>query len=291
MNAPPRLGFGVSGPLGRKWFSERRMAALVAAALDGGVRHFDTAPFYGEAQERLGRALRDADARNVFISTKTGTRREGRAVVKDFSERAIRRDVEESRAALDRASLDLLYLHGPTAGQTDAARPVLDALMKEGAVKAIGVCGEGAAIARAIETGFDAVMMIYNVIDRRNEAMFAEAKSRGLMTVAIGPLAQGLFDPRFTAPRSLPDLWRLARAGLRGRYAPASVKAARAALGDDAAARALGFVLANPSVDFVMTTTTKWPHLAASLAAAARPIDPAIYEGLLSALDRNRGAS
>jgi len=285
MKSPSRLGFGVSGPLGQQWFSEEKAVALIEAAYNGGVRHFDTAPFYGAAQERLGFALAALNADDAFVSTKTGTRRESGGLVKDFSERAIRQDVETSLNALQRSKLDLLYLHGPSVEQVDASRPVLEKLKTEGLADAIGICGDGAPVARAIDSGFDAAMMIYNLLDRRNETLFVEAKTRGLKTVAIGTLVQGLVDPAFAAPGSLSDLWRLARAILRGRYDRASTLMARRALGSiDPAGKALTFVLAHPAIDVVMTTTTKERHLESSLAVAVRPPDPGLHESLTNAL-------
>lgn len=271
-----RIGFGVSGPLGQFWFDEEKTRLLIAQALAGGITHFDTAGFYFEAEQRLGAALAGADA---FVSTKTGTRRQGRRLIKDFSGNAIREDVAQSLRRLRRDRLDLLYLHGPTIGEIDAARPVLESLKQEGSVGAIGVCGEGAPLAHAVGAGLDAIMGAYNVIDRRHEATFADAKRKGVLTVAVAPLAQGLFDPRFNRPRTLSDLWRLARARFRGRYGADRIEAARQALGTtDPAAAALGFVLANPHIDIVMTTTTKPGHLSAAL--AAQPLTGARYEAL-----------
>jgi aryl-alcohol dehydrogenase-like predicted oxidoreductase len=274
-----RLGFGVSGPLGQAWFSERKARALIDAALAGGIRYFDTAPFYFDAEARLGAALQTAGGSDVFVSTKTGTKRNGRRLTKDFSERAIRADVAASLERLRRDRLDLLYLHGPSSAEIDSALPVLAALKAEGGIAAIGVCGEGAPLRCAIETGFDAIMGVYNLIDRRHESLFAEAKARGVLTVAVAPLAQGLFDPKFNRPGSLSDLWRLARMALRGRYRTEEVEAARRAIADlDPAEAALGFVLANPALDIVMTTTTKPAHLAQSL--AARPLSGTDYAAL-----------
>ena len=271
-----RLGFGVSGPLGQFWFNEAGTRGLIAQALAGGVTHFDTAGFYFDAEQRLGDALAGSAA---FVSTKTGTRRQGGRLIKDFSEAAIRADVEQSCGGLSRDRLDLLYLHGPSIDQIDAALSILHSLKREGRVRAIGVCGEGAPLAHSVSAGVDAIMGAYNVLDRRHEAIFAEAKRAGVMTVAVAPLAQGLFDPRFNSPRTLSDLWRLARAHFRGRYAKAQINAAIEALGAaDPAGAALGFVLANPDIDIVMTTTTKPAHLSAAL--AARPLTGPRLEAL-----------
>lgn len=288
-----RIGFGVSGPLGQKWFSERKTHALIEAALVAGVRRFDTAPFYFDAEERLGAALAAWEGDEVFISTKTGTRREGRRLTKDFSEKAIRADVDRSLRRLGRDRIDLLYLHGPTSDQIDAATPVIAALKREGRILRAGVCGEGAPLAHAVDSGFDAIMGVYNVLDLRHEAIFSAAKTKGLTTVAIAPLAQGVFDPRFRIPATLSDYWRLLRAAFRGRYGDDAIRMARRAMGAaDPVEAALGFVLANPFIDVVMTTTTKAGHLAHSLAAAAKSIDPDLYADLKRlSLDRtSRGA-
>lgn len=278
-----RLGFGVSGPLGQGWFAERRTRALIEAALAGGVLHFDTAPFYFDAEARLGAALKSLGRDDVFVSTKTGTRRQGGRLVKDFSERGIRADVDASRRRLSRDALDLLYLHGPTSQEIDAARPVLEALLREGAIRRFGVCGEGEPLRHAVVSGAAAIMAVYNVVDRRNERLFEAAKAQGVMSVAIAPLAQGALDRRLFLPRDMADLWRMARSALRRRHGERRVDAARAALaGADPAAAALGFALANRAIDVVMTTTTKPDHLAASLAAAGHAIDPALLMRLKS---------
>lgn len=278
---PLRLGFGVSGPLGQFWFNEAKTRALIEQACAGGISHFDTAPFYFDAEKRLGATLQTLGDQAAFVSTKTGTRWKGRTFVKDFSERAIREDVEKSCRRLGRKALDLLYLHGPTSAEIDAARPVLETLQREGRIRAIGVCGEGEPLAHAARCGFGAVMAPYNIMDRRHEAIFAEAKKRGVLTVAVAPLAQGLFDPEFNRLHSLPDFWRVARARFRGRYRSDLLEAARRALGElEPAAAALGFVLANPDIDIVMTTTTKPGHLAQSL--AARALEGADYAALKS---------
>ena len=57
----------------RKWAMP---SATVAAALDHGIRFFDTAPHYGAgvSELRLGRALQGVDRAGVAIATKVGRR-------------------------------------------------------------------------------------------------------------------------------------------------------------------------------------------------------------------------
>ena len=281
------LGFGVSGPHGARWYSEGKLQRLIAAAVEGGVRHFDTAPFYGAAEARLGRALAGLGAGEVFVSTKTGTRRSGARAVKDFTEAGMRRDVEQSRRALGRDALDLIYLHGPSAAEIDAAFPVLVALKAEGKIKAFGVCGEGAPLVHALAEGADAIMGAYNFIDRRHEALFRQARAAGVMTVAITPLAQGALAPPRGAPALPSDYWRLGRRIVRGgsprRRAEEAQSALAAASGVPAFDAALAFVMKGGLADFVITTTTQPRHLAQTLTAASRPIEPARLEALFAA--------
>ena len=66
-----RLGFGTAGVLREP--SKRRRLSILAAALDAGIRHFDTAPIYGfgEAERLLGEFLARRHER-VTIATKFG---------------------------------------------------------------------------------------------------------------------------------------------------------------------------------------------------------------------------
>ncbi|MFN3960753.1 MAG: aldo/keto reductase [Parvularculaceae bacterium] len=268
-----RLGFGVSGPHGARWFSEKTLTRLIAQAIEGGVAHFDTAPFYGEAEVRLARALKAIGACDVFISTKTGTRRNGGRVTKDFSPAAMRADLDASRRRFGRDSIDLLFLHGPSAAEVEPALSELAAMKAAGAVRMVGVCGEGPALDAALAGGADAVMGVFNAADRRHESLFRRARSAGVLVAGIAPLAQGaLADP--AAPFRASSLWRLARNRVRPAAPAAALAQARRALGTapspSLAASALAFVLQSGAVDLAFTTTTSPAHLAEALAAAAR---------------------
>lgn len=295
---PFRLGFGCSGAWGQRWFPEREALALVAQALDAGIRHFDTAGFYadGEAERRLGAALKALRV-DAFVSTKTGTRYvSGRMPLKDFSAAAMRQDAEMSLKRLGRDRLDLFYLHGPSIAEIDAARPALDALIAEGKIAAWGVCGEGAPLDHAIVQGTHAVMGVYNVLRQDHAAMFVRAKAAGVLTVAIAPLAQGLYRRGFLWPRTRADLWHIARALVKNRPELAAARRLRATLesleGWTPAGAALGFVHANPTIDVAMTTTTKRAHLAETVEASRRPLPPEIAERIAAAaLDAQRGGA
>ena len=283
-----RLGYGVSGPHGAKWFSEKKLHALIDSAIAGGIRRFDTAGFYGEAEARLGRALRGQP--HVEISTKTGTRRLSNGkMTKDFSEAAIRADVEVSLVGLNREQIDILYLHGPDPDEIEEAAPTLEALKKEGKVAAIGTCNSGLALRMAVRTDlFDAAMAPFNLINRENEEAFRLAKARNMETVAIAPLAQGMFDPSFYRVRRPVDFWRLAKnfAGQREdmKRAKSVWPQLEAIEGWSPAQAALGFVLEHDFIDKALTTTSNPDHLAESIEASVRNMPPEILSKLSNAI-------
>lgn len=101
------LGFGGS-PLGGMFgpIDVDEGIAAVREAVDAGINYFDVSPYYGNAEEVLGRALegrRDA----VILGTKAGRYPEGF----DFRAGRIRTSVEESLRRLKTDHVDLLLAH------------------------------------------------------------------------------------------------------------------------------------------------------------------------------------
>lgn len=276
---PLRLGFGCSGAWAAPWFSRDKARDVLLRALEGGVRFVDTAGFYaaGEAERRLANVLAEF-GEPVFICTKTGTRYVRSGAVKDFSEPAIRTDVDSSLQRLRRERLDLLLLHGPSDSDLERAGPLMADLAREGKIARWGVCGAGAGLDRALDAGAEAVMGVYNFLHKEHEAVFARARAAGVLVIAIAPLAQGLYRRGFFTPRGAADLWRIVRALARNRAELGSARRARPALeridGWTPAQAALGFALSLPQIDVAVTTSTDERRLAESLAAAGRVLPP-----------------
>lgn len=283
---PLRLGFGCSGALAQSWFSQGDASRLIHTALDRGVRHFDTAGFYGdgEAERRLGDALAET-LEPVFISTKVGTRYRLGGADKDFSEHGVRSSVEQSLARLRRDALDLVYLHGPSPGQHEEGLAALSNLKAEGKVRLAGICGEGAGLTLAAEDPeVDALMGVYNIFNRNNETAFEVARANKKGVVAIAPLAQGLYDPGFFRVRSLADAWRVLRAAVKNRRELDIARKARPVLtsvdGWSPAQLALAFVNASDVVDVAVTTSTKASHIIESTEVSGRWLPPDILQSL-----------
>jgi len=146
--------------------------AYLQAALDAGVRHFDTAPLYGNglAETELGFAL-GAMRSQVTLSTKFGipvrmygerarhlflpmrivdrllpgyrARQDGR----DYTAAALIESVEGSLRRLRTEHIDVLFVHEPTPGLT-LSSDLLEAaqrLQATGKIGAFGLAGEQAA--------------------------------------------------------------------------------------------------------------------------------------------------
>ena len=125
-----RLGFG-GAPLGNypRALSEAEAEATLAAAWDGGLRYFDTAPLYGHglSEARFGRLLKPKPRDQFLISTKVGRLLEPCApgeedaglflnplpfrVRYDYRRDAVLRSFEESLARLGLDRVDILFVH------------------------------------------------------------------------------------------------------------------------------------------------------------------------------------
>ncbi len=97
----PQLGFGAL-PIQR--VSSPGAERILRKAYAGGVRFFDTARFYSDREEKLGRALEDV-RREVVLATKTMATDRASA----------RAELAASLRYLRTDSIDLVQLHNPDA--------------------------------------------------------------------------------------------------------------------------------------------------------------------------------
>src|ERR1700691_1083593 len=166
------LGLGTA-PLGENWdiIEEEEASALLRAAWDGGVRYFDTSPWYGkgQAEHRVGRALYRRPRDEFAISSKVGRllRRPLKPgpfehgewlgglkfdAVFDYSYDGVMRSFEDSLQRLGVNRIDVLLIHdldpwhfkteakvGPYMNQlfTSGWR-ALEELREQGVIKGIG---------------------------------------------------------------------------------------------------------------------------------------------------------
>ena len=53
--------------------------SIIETAFAGGINHFDTSPSYGEGERRLGGLIGALERKDLVISTKVGTGRDGKS--------------------------------------------------------------------------------------------------------------------------------------------------------------------------------------------------------------------
>lgn len=120
---------------------DQSVRALVGAARDAGINHFDHADVYGGdhgCERRFGDAITftPADRESVIIQSKVGIRNG----FWDFSTEHILESVDQTLAALRTDYLDVLLLHRPDAlVEPDEVAAAFDAMESSGKVRHFGV--------------------------------------------------------------------------------------------------------------------------------------------------------
>ncbi len=142
-----RLVCGTSG-LGGVWgeIDPEESVQSILFALENGIRAFDTAPSYSNAETYLGQALRKWKGEKPFISTKVGRLKGAYAFdcKTDYSSSRMKQSVLESLEKLGLEKVDLLFLHEPQLvpiAEMDRILETLHDFKAQGLCKLIGVGG------------------------------------------------------------------------------------------------------------------------------------------------------
>lgn len=184
------------------WTTERDAQEVIEAALDGGVRFFDTAESYadGTSEMRYGKYLTPKYRDLIFLMSKsTG---------KDA--KTVREHLEGTLRRLNTDYLDLYQVHAISTPEDVDSRiqlGVLEVLLKakeEGKIRHLGFTGHQNpfAHARMLERTkesniFDTVLMPVNVLDQSyfsfTHNIMPKALERNMGILAIKSLADGRF--------------------------------------------------------------------------------------------------
>lgn len=189
---------GTKYPHGYALPSDQEVGRLLNTILDLGINFIDTAPAYGLSEERIGRAIGHRRGEYV-LSTKVGESYEDQRSTYDFSERAVRASVTRSLERLRADALDLVFIHShgrdlEILNQTDAV-PTLQALRRQGLVRAIGLSGKTPEGAAAAIGWADVLMVEYHVDDRSHAGVIEQAAAAGVGVVVKKGLGSGRLDP------------------------------------------------------------------------------------------------
>ncbi|MBX9446017.1 MULTISPECIES: aldo/keto reductase [Dickeya] len=215
--------------------SDAQAQATLQAAWDGGVRYYDTSPFYGHglSEHRLGAFLRDKPRDQYLISTKVGrvfhpsrqplpaslwADKLNFAYDYDYTAAGARRSVEDSLQRLGLASIDIVYIHDLGPDNTELSVPwttffetarygamaELEKMRKEGLIKAWGFGinrPDAAVMAAALDGPTPDIVLLacqYSLIDHEDTVTktFPALAKKGI-TVTVGtPLNDGFLGGR-----------------------------------------------------------------------------------------------
>jgi aryl-alcohol dehydrogenase-like predicted oxidoreductase len=213
------LGFG-STNFGAR-LDQAGATAVVQAALDMGVTHFDTAELYGDgaSEEILGKAL-GSRRDEAFIASKFMPRAQGSA--QSMADR-VREGCETSLRRLGTDRIDLYYQHMPEVDfSIEETLEALDELVKAGKVMHVGcsnyngeLVDEAAKVSDASGVPpFALCELRWNLVERENEADTIPAVRRaGMGIVAYYPIASGVLTGKYRKDEPYPDGSRMAVAG------------------------------------------------------------------------------
>ncbi len=310
----PPLGFGAA-PIGNLYaeVGEEDAQTALQAAWQGGVRWFDTAPFYGHglSEQRLGRAFARWPRDSFAVSTKVGRIIEvdvealgasdgfavaGSRATFDYSRDGVRRSFEASLRRLDVDHIEMLFLHdigrlthGDRHPQVlrqalDEALPAMAELREQGVVDAIGLGVNEVEVCMEVLPRFDldCIMLAgrYTLFEQTSALpLLDEAQHRSVSVIVAGPYNSGLLgDPRgpgSTYNYAPPDENVLRRA--REIYAICAKE------GVDVGAAALQFPLAHPAVVSVVAGMRNSAEVECAIARRGAAIPPRVWERLKSA--------
>ena len=307
----PALGYGAAnvGNLFRPLTDDEAWAVL-EAAWDAGIRHYDTAPHYGLglSERRLGAFLSTKPRDEYFLSTKVGRllrpnpEHESGGLdtdndfhvpddlrrVWDFSDAGIRTSLEESRERLGIDRIDLLYLHDPERHDLDLALaealPALERLRADGEVGRIGI---GSMVSEALSASvraadLDLVMVAgrYTLLEQPAAAdVIPVCRDHGTGIVAASVFNSGLLaqdeprrDGRYEYGQLPDELWhRLVR-----------IHAVCADHGVPLPAAAIQFPLQSDVVRAVVVGGSRPAQLAQNAELAALEIPAELWQNLAS---------
>lgn len=165
---------------------DREAQALLHLARDLGINLVDTAPAYGNSEERLGKLLK-GQRQNWIICSKSGEEFVNGESLFDFSEEHTIYSVERSLKRLNTDYLDLVLIHSDGNDmdilQNTPALETLAKLKQQGKIRAIGMSTKTVAGGLWAAKHSDVVMVTYNLKeqDEREVLDFCQQNQKGVL--------------------------------------------------------------------------------------------------------------
>ena len=259
--------------------------AVVRAALDAGVTHFDTAEMYGggRSEEFLGEAL-GGDRDGVVIATKFVPRPRDEPYAPGALARRIREGCETSLRRLRTDRIDLYYQHYPDAdAPLDEALGTLEELVSEGKVHHLASSNVTADLVHVAGRRVVGTQIEWSLLARGVEAdVVPAAVDVGIGVVPYFPLASGMLTGKYRRDAAFPPGSRFDAMSYFASVATPEnfdrverLTAVAAERGHTLLELAIAWLLAHAPVASVICGATSPDQVAANAAAAGWELDDA----------------
>ncbi|MDR3253110.1 MAG: aldo/keto reductase [Tannerella sp.] len=179
-------GFGAL-PIQR--IPEAEAVKLLLKAYDGGIRFFDTARFYTDSEQKIGRAFRASMRQQIYIASKTMA-----LTVEGFW-----KDLESTLRNLQTDDLDLYQFHNPPfCPRPDDGNGLYEAMTEavgRGIVRHIGITNHRLSVAsEAIDSGLYATLQFpFNYLSGKQEQeLVAKCAATETGFIAMKAMSGGL---------------------------------------------------------------------------------------------------
>lgn len=185
---------GVKYPSAFRIPDDREAAKLIALAHDLGINLIDTAPAYGNSEERLGKLLK-GQRKDWVICSKVGEEFVGGESRFDFTPEHTHRSIERSLKRLNTDCIDIVLVHSDGNDSDIINRygilDVLAEIKQQGLIRAFGMS------TKTVEGGLlaaeksDAVMVTYNLNHREEKSVIDYCRDNGKAVLLKKALASG----------------------------------------------------------------------------------------------------
>lgn len=275
---------GLRGP--RTWgvrvVSDSAADEFLNRVLDAGLNFIDTAPDYGQSEERIGRFI-SWRRKEFYLATKCGCVYTQHADHLDidhvWSPEVVQRNLETSLQLLRTGYVDLLQFHGGDAAtlQQTGLIDQLRAFREQGLTRFIGVSSSLPNLPALIALHvFDCFQLPYSCLAPEHHDLITQAAATGAGIILRGGIAQGGPDAEIQRP-ALNDIWTQAQ--LDEVLPP----------GMNRAELILRYTLSHPHCHTTIVGTCNPQHLAENIAAASRgPLPVELREEISARVARTR---
>lgn len=210
----PAIGFGLMGLSSHSYGPPPEDAdrfAILDRAWELGARFWDSSDLYGDNEEFVGKWFQRTGKRDdIFLATKFGFVKGGKAYEVDSSAEYCKKACAESLRVLGVEHIDLYWLHNanPKTPIEETMRAMVE-LQKEGKIKYIGLSGvSSTTLRRACKVApVSAIQADYTVFSREIEGpagsdLLSTCRELGVSIVAATPLGRGILTNTFESGKT-----------------------------------------------------------------------------------------